>query len=236
MRSTARWQRIGIIALAAALGACGGGGDGAGSPPAASPPTAPAPTPTPSPSPAPSPSPSPSPTPAPAANDRLCGTILDGPYVGQESCASNGSYKFNSSAIRPICLGGPTCPLPFSYQVRIDTRPHYKRGLRARIVTCPSPSSNETRNPALCREPLRNTPDNYGMLGVRFDPPNGPVGPLTSITIELLTSTYMDDAHCTILGQEAAISDATTVEIADEDGNHLYLNVNVGGRTCTRVP
>ena len=166
----------------------------------------------------------------------LCGTILDGPYTGQQSCASLGSLKFNSAAIRPICLGGPTCALPFSYQVRIDTNPQYRRSLSARVVFCEGYATDANRSPASCREPARNAPGYYGMVGVRFDPPNGPVGPQTSITIQLLTSTYMDDDHCDVLGAPSSLADGNAVEVTDEDGNHLYLELNVGGRTCVRAP
>jgi hypothetical protein len=79
---------------------------------------------------------------------------------------------------------------------------------------------------------LRNTPDNFGMLGAGFDLPNGAAGPATSITIRLLSSTWMTDAQCTPAGQTPPISDANAVEVSDEAGNKLHLDVQVGGRYC----
>jgi hypothetical protein len=137
--------------------------------------------------------------------------------------------------VRPICLGGG-CTDPYSYQVRIDTRAQYLRPLSLRVVNCDSPATNANRDLAHCRDPERNTPENFAMLGASFDPPNGAAGPTTSITIRLLTSTWMTDAQCTVQGQQPPISSATTVEVSDEDGNRLYLDVAVGGRYCSRVP
>lgn len=220
------------VAVAAATAGCGGGGDA--SPPAGQP-ASPAPPPSNPPSPPPPPPPPPPPAPGAFVNDKLCGTVLDGPNAGQESCAANGSFRFNAAATRPICLGG-SCTEPFAYQVRIDARPQYLRPLSLRIVNCDSPATNANRSPARCRDPQRNTPDNFAMLGATFDPPNGAAGPTTSITIRLLSSTFMSDAECTVEGQQPAISNATTVEVSDEDGNRLYLDVATSGRYCSRAP
>jgi hypothetical protein len=224
MRHADRMHVTLLCAMVATAGMVAGcGGDGA-APAPAPPPVAGTPPP-------PAASPPSAPPPAAFRNDKLCGTVLDGPNTGQESCAANGSLRFNSAATRPICLGG-ACADPFTYTVRIDTRPQYLAPLTLRVVHCPSPATGANRSPAACRDPLRNTPDNFGMLGASFDLPNGAAGPATSITIRLLSSTWMTDAQCTPAGQTPPISDANAVEVSDEAGNKLYLDVQVGGRYC----
>jgi hypothetical protein len=216
-----------LISAVIALSACGGGGSdesatSAGSSTGAS-------------APAPGPAPGPAPSGPVVKNTRLCGKVLSGPRTFEENCAENGPFRYNGSAFTEICLS-PTCPTtPLSFQFSIDTDPSYLRSLSARFVVC---QANPTRNldtDANCPESTRNDGATYGRLEFRFDPPNGPVGPRTSVTVQLLSSTFQDDGSCSILGAPSPFSDVTHLRVQDEDGNRLYMPVRTLGRSCVRA-
>ena len=240
----------GVIVAVIALTACGGGGSDEGPTSAGSGPTAissgTASAPAPAPAPAPASAPAPSTTgrgaaaAAPAATDikntRLCGKVLSGPRTFEENCAENGPFHYNGSAFTDICLS-PTCPVatPLSFQFSIDTDARYLRSLSARFVVC---RANPTRNldtDANCPESTRNDGATSGKLGFRFDAPNGNVGPKTSVTVQLLSSTFQDDGSCTIQGAPSPFSDVTHLRVQDEDGNRLYMPIRTLGRSCSRA-
>jgi hypothetical protein len=231
-----------LICAVIALSACGGGGSDEGATSAGSSAGASGPAPGPVAAPGPTPSAGPTTDPAPSGtvvkNTRLCGKVLSGPRTFEENCAENGPFRYNGSAFTEICLS-PTCPTtpptPLSFQFSIDTDASYLRSLSARFVVC---QVNPTRNldtDANCPESTRNDGATYGRLGFRFDPPNGPVGPRTSVTVQLLSSTFQDDASCTILGAPSPFSDVTHLRVQDEDGNRLYMPVRILGRSCVRA-
>jgi hypothetical protein len=228
-----------LIAAVIALSACGGGGSDDGATSAGSTTAASAPAPGPVAAPGPTPTAGPGTGTAPSGpvvkNTRLCGKVLSGPRSFEENCAENGPFRYNGSAFTEICLS-PTCPTtPLSFQFSIVTDASYLRSLSARFVVC---QVNPTRNldtDANCPESTRNDGATYGRLGFRFDPPNGPVGPTTSVTVQLLSSTFQDDGSCTILGAPSPFSDVTHLRVQDEDGNRLYMPVRYSGRSCVRA-
>lgn len=222
-----QWQRLAALTAAVAgLAACGGGGGDQAPAPAPTGSTAPTPGPAPAP---PSPQPPPPTPPAPQANDLLCGTVRGGPFAGSVGCAENGSFHYGSTARSEICLGAG-CPNPFSYQVRIDTRASYRGPLTASLVACQRAPTAGLDNDANCPTAVRNDAGHHGMLEVRFDPPNGAVGPQTSITIQILTATY--GVSCGAAGAPSPFSDANHVLVRDDDGNRLYLPVGIAA-SCT---
>jgi hypothetical protein len=160
-----------------------------------------------------------------AANDKLCGTVLSGRYAGNEGCGENGSFRYSSTARSEVCLGAG-CPLPFTAQVRIDTRPNYRGSLTARVVNCRRAPVAGQNNDVNCPAPTTNDVGHQGMIEVRFDAPNGAVGPQTSITIQQLTASY--GLPCVNSNLPSPYSDANHVLVQDEAGNRLYLPVSVG--------
>lgn len=232
-RGLGRWAMV--LAAAGSLAACGGSDPAPVAAPTP-PPTTPAPTPTPTPpAPAPTPSPAPAPAPAPppvAANDKLCGTVLSGQYAGQEGCAEAGSFHYSSTARSVMCLGAG-CPLPFTSQVRIDTRPNYLGPLTVRVVNCRRAPVAGLDNDTNCPAPSTNDVNHRGMIGASFDAPNGAVGPQTSITIQQFTASF--GMPCINASLPSPYSDANHVLVQDAAGNRLYLPVTVG-QSCIPPP
>jgi hypothetical protein len=161
--------------------------------------------------------------------------VLSGPRTFEENCAENGPFRYNGSAFTDICLS-PTCPTtPLSFQFSIVTDASYLRSLSARFVVCQVNPTRGLDTDANCPESTRNDGATYGRLGFRFDPPNGPVGPTTSMTVQLLSSTFQDDGSCSILGAPSPFSDVTHLRVQDEDGNRLYMRIRTLGRSCVRA-
>lgn len=215
-----------IVSSLFALASCGGGGDSATS-------SEPAGAPAPAPSPAPAPAPSPSPAPAsPASNSMLCGTPITGnPGGANESCSLSASPgSAHQGTVRPvvdICLGVANCS-HLSASVRIDAAPSYTGAFTARLVSCPRIDPGRALVPD-CTDAIRNDLGHLGFLEFRWDAPNGNVGPSTTFTYQVLTST--DGVGLMRCGADA-FSDASHVRIDDEAGNSLFVALNVSGTSC----
>lgn len=129
-----------------------------------------------------------------------------------------------------VCLGTRDCD-HIEATVSLRTSPDYRGPLTGKLLNCKgNPGMELVPN---CSDPTRNDVNHLGMIGFRFGLPNGNVGPNTTVTYQVLTSTdAIALGRCTRLGDPPVDSDATHLRIDDESGNTLYVTIRVTGTSC----
>jgi hypothetical protein len=168
-------------------------------------------------------------------NDYLCGIPLPSvpPGYGEVCVAPPLRLGIPGGQVLPpsICLGTRDCDR-IETQVSIRTAPEYRGALTGKLLKC-------NGNPGLervpdCTEPTRNDLNHLAFVGFRFDLPNGNVGPNTSVTIQMLTSTDgVATVGCTPRGGPDPFSDVTHLRIDDETGLSLFVTIRFSGTACT---
>ena len=132
----------------------------------------------------------------------------------------------------PVCLGTRDCDL-IEASVSIRTYETYRGPLTGTLLFCMGNPGLDV--PPQCRAPTSNDANHLGMIAFRFNAPNGGVGPSTSVTFQVLTST---DAvamnRCVPVGASpyTVFSDANTLRITDSSGRHLYITIRTSGTAC----
>jgi hypothetical protein len=132
----------------------------------------------------------------------------------------------------PICLGTRDCDISEA-SVSIRTYETYRGPLTGTLLFCMGNPGLDV--PPQCRAPTSNDASHLGMIAFRFNGPNGGVGPSTSVTFQVLTST---DAvalnRCVPVGASpyTVFSDANTLRISDTSGRHLYITIRTSGTAC----
>lgn len=132
----------------------------------------------------------------------------------------------------PVCLGTRDCDL-IEASVSIRTYETYRGPLTGTLLFCMGNPGLDV--PPQCRAPTSNDVNHLGMIAFRFNAPNGGVGPRTSVTFQVLTST---DAvamnRCVAVGASpyTVFSDANTLRITDSSGRNLYITIRTSGTAC----
>lgn len=171
------------------------------------------------------------------ANSFLCGIPLPSVPPGYgEVCRRPPGVGVLEGQVLPdtVCLGTKDCPR-IEASVSLRTADSYKGPLTGTLLNCDgNPGREQTPQ---CRAPTSNDVGHLGMIAFRFNAPNGAVGPSTSVTFQVLTSTDgVGLNRCSRLGDppNSVFSDANTLRISDESGNNLYITIRTTGTSCSR--